>query len=86
MKILFYYLKNFENGRIIYLSSEGNTNSTYDNSKSLGVSQNTENIFHETQEKNLNSLRAILCIKNKLYEIILNPNLDEINSVYTYQK
>ena len=57
----------------ISFSNESNTNSTYDNSKSLGICQNTENIL---TKKRLNSLRANFYLKNKLYDITLNPYLD----------
>ena len=68
------FAQNIDNN-ISILSESDTTNSTYDNSKSLGISQNTENIFPENQERKLNIVRGNFCIKNNLYDIVLNPNL-----------
>ena len=85
------FVQNIDNNKSIL--SESDTNSTYDNSKSLGISQNTENIFPENQERKLNLVRGNFCIKNKLYDIVLNPNLylpekykvDEKHYVFAYK-
>ena len=68
------FVQNQDNN--LAISLEGDTNSTCDNSKSFHCSQNTENIVLENQEKKLNSLRVNFALKNKLYDIVLNPNLD----------
>lgn len=85
-------VKNVDNN--LSILSVSDSNSTYDNSKSLGISHSTENIYPENQEKKLNSVRANFCLKNNLYDIVLNPNLylpqkykiDEIHYVLAYQK
>ena len=85
------FVQNYINNISYSYESNINSNSTCDNSKSLGISQYRENIL---PEKKLNSVRANFCLKNKLYDIILNPNLsfpekykiDENHFVFVYQK
>ena len=85
------FSQNFNNNKSF--SYEYDIDSTCDNSKSFGFSQYTEYILPENQEKTLNSLRSKFCIKNKLYDITLNPNLyfpqkykiDKSHYVFAYE-